>query len=53
MSDNYILYVFALLAVIIGVLIIKKVASCLIKAIVALVVLAVMGYIYYAYFYVA
>lgn len=53
MSDNYILYVFALLAVIIGFLIVKKVASCMIKAIVALVVLAVLGYIYYAYFYVA
>ena len=36
MSENYILYVIALLAVIIGFLIVKKVASCLIKAIVAL-----------------
>ena len=53
MSENYILYVIALLAVIIGFLIVKKVASCLIKTIVALVVLAVLGYIYYAYFYMA
>jgi biopolymer transport protein ExbB/TolQ len=35
------------LALVIGVLIIKKVASCLIKTVVGLIVLAILAYVFY------
>ena len=47
MNDNFILYAFAILALVIGVLIIKKVASCLIKTVVGLIVLAILAYVFY------
>ena len=42
-------YIFLLVAVIVAFLIIKKVASCLIRSIVLIVLGAVIGYIYWMY----
>ncbi len=39
--------IFAIVAVIVAFLIIKKVAGCLIKAIVFAILVAILGYIYY------
>lgn len=39
--------VFAIVAVIVAFLIIKKVAGCLIKAVVFAILVAILGYIYY------
>lgn len=51
MEDNFIYYGIVLLAIIIGVLVIKKIASCLIRIVVFLVLLALLAFIYYCFFY--
>ena len=43
------IYAGALLAIVICFVIIKKVASCLVRSIVSLVVLAIIAYIYFVY----
>ena len=48
--DNFGYYVFALLVLIVGFLIVKKVATCMIKAVVAIIVLVVLAGIYWLYF---
>ena len=45
--DNIGYYIFLLVAVIVAFLIVKKVASCLIRSIVLIVLAAVIGYIYW------
>lgn len=40
-------YVFGLIVLIVGFLIVKKVATCLLKTLVAVVVLAILGGIYF------
>ena len=47
--DNIGYYIFLLVAVIVAFLIIKKVASCLIRSIVLIMLAAVIGYIYWMY----
>ena len=47
--DNIGYYIFILVAIIVAFLIIKKVASCLIRPVVAIVLVAVLGYIYWMY----
>lgn len=47
--ENFTYYIFALIVLIIGFLIFKKVATCLIKAIITVVVLAVLGIAYWLY----
>ena len=47
--DNIGYYIFLLVAVIVAFLIIKKVASCLIRSIVLIVLAVVIGYIYWMY----
>lgn len=42
-------YIFALVVLIVGFLVVKKVATCLIKTIVTIVVLAVLAGIYWLY----
>lgn len=49
MDDNFMIYAGALLAIVIGFIIIKKVASCLIRSVVGIVVLLIVAYIYYMY----
>ena len=47
--ENIGYYIFILVAIIVAFLIIKKVASCLIRSIVLIVLAAVLGYIYWMY----
>lgn len=47
--DNFGYYVFALVVLIVGFLIVKKVATCMIKTIVAIIVLAILAGIYWLY----
>ena len=42
-------YIFILVAIVLAFLIIKKVASCLIRSVVAVVLVAVLAYIYWMY----
>ena len=48
--DNFAYYVFALVVLVVGFLIVKKVATCMIKAVVSLIVIAVLASIYWLYF---
>lgn len=49
MVNNLGYYIFILVAIIVAFLIIKKVASCLIRSIVAIVLVAILTYIYWMY----
>lgn len=48
MENNFAYYVFALVAVVVAFLVIKKVASCLIRTIVGVVVVAVLAYLFFS-----
>ena len=48
MENNFAYDVFALVAVVVAFLVIKKVASCLIRTIVGVVVVAVLAYLYFS-----
>ncbi len=48
--EDYTIYLLALVAVIVVVLVLKKVTSCLLKAIVTLIIEAADLYIYYMYY---
>lgn len=47
--DDFGYYIFALVVLVVGFLIIKKVATCLIKTIIGIVVLAILAGIYWMY----
>lgn len=47
--ENFGYYVFALIVLIVGFMIVKKVATCMIKAVVGIVVLAMLVGIYWLY----
>lgn len=47
--ENYSSYIFALVLIIIAVVVIKKVASCLVKSIATLVIVAILAYLYMVY----
>ena len=49
MQNNIGYYLFALAVIIVTFLIVKRVASCLIKSIVTLVLVAVLAFIYFYY----
>ena len=49
MQNNIGYYLFALAVIIVAFLVVKRVASCLIKSIVTLVLVAVLAFIYYYY----
>jgi hypothetical protein len=50
MDSQIAYYVFVLIAIAVGVIVIKKVASCLIKSIVTLVLVGLVVYLYFALF---
>ncbi len=50
MSQDFYFYLFAIAVVVVVFLIIKKIASCLIKSIVMLVIVAALAYIWFMYF---
>lgn len=47
--ENFGYYVFALVVLIVGFMIVKKVATCMIKTVVGIVVLAILAGIYWLY----
>lgn len=47
--ENFGYYVFALVVLIVGFMIVKKVATCMIKTVVCIVVLAILAGIYWLY----
>ena len=50
MSQDFYFYLFAIAVVVVVFLVIKKIASCLIKSIVMLVIVAALAYIWFMYF---
>ncbi len=47
MDQNFTYYIGLLLAIIIGLFIIKKVASCIIRIVVTVILVALLGFAYY------
>ncbi len=47
--DDFGYYIFALVVLVVGFLIVKKVATCLVKTIIGIVVLAILAGIYWMY----
>lgn len=47
--DDFGYYIFALVVLVVGFLIVKKVATCLVKAIIGILVLAILAGIYWVY----
>lgn len=47
--DDFGYYIFALVVLVVGFLIIKKVATCLVKTIIGILVLAILAGIYWVY----
>ncbi|RGH38830.1 sulfate transporter [Prevotella sp. AM42-24] len=47
--DDFGYYIFALVVLVVGFLIVKKVATCLVKTIIGILVLAVLAGIYWVY----
>lgn len=49
MENNLFTYVFALVVIVVAFLVVKKVASCLIRSVVLLATIALLAYLYYVY----
>ena len=47
--DDFGYYIFALVVLVVGFLVVKKVATCLVKTIIGIVVLAILAGIYWMY----
>lgn len=47
--DDFGYYIFALVVLVVGFLIVKKVATCLVKTIIVILVLAILAGIYWVY----
>ncbi len=43
-------FIFVLVAIVVGVMVVKKITGCLIKAIILAVLVAALAYIYFSYF---
>lgn len=48
--ENLMYYIFCVIALIVGVIVLKKVAGCLIKSVILILVLAALAVVYYMYF---
>ena len=49
MDNNFLYYAFALVALVVGLLILKRVATCMIKTVVGIIMVAVLFAIYWLY----
>ena len=49
--EEYLYYVYALAIVILGLIILKKVAGCIVRIVITLAILAILAAIYYIGFY--
>lgn len=47
--DNFLYYAFAIVVLVVGLFILKKVATCMIKMVVGIVMIAVLAAIYWLY----
>ena len=47
--SNFGYYIACLIVIILGIFIVKKVVSCMIRAIVGLIVVAILAYVYFMY----
>lgn len=47
MDSSFVYYIIALLAIVIAIFVIKKVASCLIRTVVFIMALAILAFLYY------
>ncbi|SFF91130.1 hypothetical protein [Prevotella sp. KH2C16] len=50
MEHNFIYYIFVLLAVVVGFIVVKKIASCLIKTLILMLLVGALLFIYFNYF---
>jgi hypothetical protein len=50
MSSNFAYYIFVLVGIIVAVIILKKVASCLVKSIAMAVIVGLLLFLYFSYF---
>lgn len=48
--ENFLYYIFCLVALIVGIILFKKVAGCLIKIILFSIIIAVLAIVWYMYF---
>lgn len=48
--ENFAYYVFCIIALIVGVFVVKKVAGCLIRTVILAVIIAALAVVYYMYF---
>jgi len=48
--ENFGYYVFVLIMIVVGFFIVKKVTTCLLKAIIGIAVIAILALVYYLYF---
>ena len=49
MDNNFLYYAFALVALVVGLFILKKVATCMVKMVVGVILVAVLAAIYWLY----
>lgn len=49
-NNSFVYYVFVLIAIVVGFLVVKKVASCLVKSIVLVLLVAALFFLYFTYF---
>ena len=49
MDNNFLYYAFALVALVVGLFILKKVATCMVKTVVGAILVAVLAAIYWLY----
>ena len=49
MTSNITYYIFCLIAIVVGFLVVKKIASCMIKTIVAIITVGIIAAIYFMY----
>lgn len=49
MDHNFVYYILILIAIVVGIIVVKKVTSCLIKTIALVVIIGVLALIYFMY----
>jgi ABC-type transport system involved in cytochrome c biogenesis permease subunit len=50
MDSNFTYYIIVLLAIVVGIVIVKKVTSCLFRIISLLIVIGILAFLYFTYF---
>ena len=50
MDSHFMYYVFIIVGIVVGVIVLKKITSCLIKSILLFVIIALLAFLYFGYF---